>query len=170
MKAHCVDRFVENDRASIKVDTHIATDVKIKFNKPDIVVHDKLQNEIIIIEIGITSIDNLKTVEVEKTRKYELLAKELGLIYKCSTRIIPYVFTWDGLVTKCHGYYRKKLGVETHTEAYIQSLILKKTFESISGDFKRVGNGGYSAYKQHLEEASERIIRRISSMESRLKE
>ena len=59
---HKVEKFTENERASTKVDTPIMTDVKIQFNKPDIVVHDKIQNEIIIIEIGITSIDNLKTV------------------------------------------------------------------------------------------------------------
>ena len=141
LRGHKVEKFMENERASIKVDTPIMTDVKIQFNKPDIVVHDKVQNEIIIIEIGITSIDNLKTVEMEKTRKYDLLAKELGLIYKCTTRIIPYVFTWDGLVTKYHTGYKKMLGVEEHTEAYIQSLILKKTLKaslSISGDRRKL--------------------------------
>ena len=147
------------------------TDVKIQFNKPDILVHDKIQNEIIIIEIGITSIDNLKTVEMEKTRKYDLLAKELGLIYKCTTRIIPYVFTWDGLVTKYHTGYKKMLGVEEHTEAYIQSLILKKTFESISIDFRRSEETvEYSAYRQYLQDAGERILKRIDRTPSEVEE
>jgi hypothetical protein len=155
---------MENNRASIKVDTHIQTDIKIQFNKPDIIVHDKVKNEIVIIEIGITSADNLKTVEMEKTRKYELLAKELGLIYKCTTKIIPYVLTWDGLATKCHGSYKKLLGIEDRTEAYIQSLILKKTFESISIDFRRSEpNEGYSAYKRNLEEAAEKIWEKIGT-------
>jgi hypothetical protein len=168
LKVHRVDKYVENDRASIKTDTHILTDVRIQFNKPDIVVYDKMLNEIIIVEIGVTSIDNLKTVEMEKTRKYELLAKELGLIYKATTRIIPYVFTWDGLVTRCHKAYKKMLGVEDHTEAYIQSVILKKTFESISIDFRRSADTiDYSTYKTKLEEASERIVRNSESMSVR---
>ena len=171
LRVHKVEKFMENERASIKVDTPIMTDVKIQYNKPDIVVHDKVQNEIIIIEIGITSIDNLKTVEMEKTRKYDLLAKELGLIYKCTTRIIPYVFTWDGLVTKYHTGYKKMLGVEEHTEAYIQSLILKKTFESISIDFRRSEETvEYSAYRQYLQDAAERILKRIDRTPSEVEE
>ena len=43
------------------------TDVKIQYNKPDIVVHDKIQNEKIIIETGFSSKDNPKTVEIENT-------------------------------------------------------------------------------------------------------
>ncbi|KAL4721565.1 hypothetical protein ACJJTC_000393 [Scirpophaga incertulas] len=46
--------------------------------------------------------------------------------------MIPYVITWDGLVTKYHKKYRKKIGIQPKTEAYIQSLVLKKTLESIS--------------------------------------
>ncbi|TBU11344.1 reverse transcriptase, partial [Hamiltosporidium tvaerminnensis] len=37
-----------------------------------------------------------------KTLKYDLLAIKLGLIYQCSVEIIPYVMTWDGIVTKYH--------------------------------------------------------------------
>ena len=49
LRAHKVDKYMENDRTSIKVDTHILTDIKIQFNKPDIIVHDKVQNEIVIV-------------------------------------------------------------------------------------------------------------------------
>ena len=165
LRSHKVDKFLENSRASIKVDTIISTDIRIQYNKPDIVVHDKAKNEIIIIEIGITSKDNLKTVEMEKTRKYELLGKELALIYKCDVQIIPYVFTWDGIVTTYHKKYKKMLNVEDHTEAFIQSLILKKTFESISIDFRRSGSLGYTAYKRSLEEAVDKILSRIGNTE-----
>ncbi|MGL4348254.1 MAG: hypothetical protein ACRCSV_02175 [Chlamydiales bacterium] len=65
------------------------------------------------------------------------MANELGSIHKCKTRIIPYVLTWDGIVTKCHKRYRQAFGVEKFIEAYIQSLVLKKTYESILTDFKR---------------------------------
>jgi hypothetical protein len=45
----------------------------------DIVVHDKVKNEIIIVEVGITSQDQLQTVEAENMRKYDMLAKELQM-------------------------------------------------------------------------------------------
>ena len=45
--------------------------------------------------------------------------------------------TWDGLVTKYHKKHREEIGIESKTEAYIQSLVLKKTFESISFERRR---------------------------------
>ncbi|TBU07644.1 hypothetical protein CWI36_0247p0020 [Hamiltosporidium magnivora] len=68
----------------IRVDTRIKTDVKIRNNRPDIFILDKKKNKITHIEVGITSQDSLQIVETEKIRKYDLLANELGLIYKCS--------------------------------------------------------------------------------------
>ncbi|MCZ6913829.1 MAG: hypothetical protein O7C59_04685 [Rickettsia endosymbiont of Ixodes persulcatus] len=40
-------------------------------------------------------------------------------------------------MNKLHKRYRKELGVEKFIEAYIQSVILKRTFESISLDYRR---------------------------------
>ena len=45
--------------------------------------------------------------------------------------------TWEGLVTKYHKKYREEIGIQPKTEAYIQSLVLKKTLESISLDRRR---------------------------------
>ncbi|KAI4292739.1 hypothetical protein PAPHI01_2013, partial [Pancytospora philotis] len=45
------------------------------------------------------------TVETEKKYKYDVLANKLGQEYKCKTRIIPYVMTWDRVVTKHHKRY-----------------------------------------------------------------
>ena len=81
--------------------------------------------------------DLLTQVENEKSRKYDLIANELALIYKCKVKIIPYVMTWEGLVTKYHKKHRNEIGISTKTEAYIQSLVLKKTLESISFDRRR---------------------------------
>lgn len=38
-------------------------------------------------------------VESETARKYDVLANEQAALYKCKVRIIPYVMTWDGVVT-----------------------------------------------------------------------
>ncbi|TBU04116.1 hypothetical protein CWI37_0181p0010, partial [Hamiltosporidium tvaerminnensis] len=113
------------------------TDVKIRCNRPDIFILDKRQNRITLIEVGITSQDSFQIVETEKLRKYDLLANELGLIYKCSVEIIPYVMTWDGIVTKYHKTYVKRLQIPMNVEAYIQSIVLKKTVETISFDRRR---------------------------------
>jgi hypothetical protein len=63
-------------------------------------VFDRKRKLITIIEIGITSQNQLITVETEKKRKYDILANHLGQLHKMKTRIIPWVMTWDGIVTK----------------------------------------------------------------------
>ena len=47
------------------------------------------------------------------------------------------VMTWDWVVTNYHRRHMKELGITTSTEAYIQSRVLKMTFESISYDTRR---------------------------------
>ena len=59
----------------------------------NILVIDKKRKEAIIIEIGITSQDCLKTVETEKLHKYDSLAGEISMLHRCSARIVPYVVT-----------------------------------------------------------------------------
>ncbi|KAM0678685.1 hypothetical protein BDAP_000795 [Binucleata daphniae] len=54
------------------------------------------------------------------------------MMHKCEVEVIPYVLTWDGLATKYHITYRTRIGLDKNVEAYIQSLTLKKTLESIS--------------------------------------
>ncbi|KAF7682732.1 hypothetical protein TCON_2051, partial [Astathelohania contejeani] len=121
--------------AEIRVDTRIRTDILVKHNRPDIFIYDKRENMVILVEIGITSQDNLQQVEVEK--KYDLFANELGILYKVKTKIILYVLTWEGVVTKYHRSYLKELGITPQIKAYIQSTVLKKTLETISLEHRR---------------------------------
>ena len=65
LRTHSVQEVICNENLEIRVDTRIKT---------DIFVYDKKLREIILIEVGITSQDNLQTVEAENKRKYELLA------------------------------------------------------------------------------------------------
>jgi len=137
LRSHSVQEVVANENVEIRVDTRINTDIKIQHNRPDLFVHDKKRKEITLIEVGITNLDLLTQVENEKTRKYDLIANELALSYKCKVKIVPYVMTWEGLVTKYHKKHRDEIGITPKTEAYIQSLVLKKTFESISFERRR---------------------------------
>lgn len=93
---------VANEEAVIIVDTRIKTDLKLAHNKLFIVVHDKKRKVILIVEVGITSQDRLQTVESEKWHKYDVLAKKMAGDYKCSSKIMPFVMTWDGIVSKFH--------------------------------------------------------------------
>ena len=137
MRNHSVQEIVANENVEIRVDTRVRTAIKIDANRPDIFVHDKKRHEVILIEVGITSQDRLMTVETEKKRKYDLLANKLGSEMKCTTKIIPYVMTWDGIVTSYHKRYSREIGLADSVEAYIQTIVLKKTLESISFEHRR---------------------------------
>ncbi|KAF7678775.1 hypothetical protein TCON_2586 [Astathelohania contejeani] len=87
--------------------------------------------KIFLVEISITSQDNLRIVETEKMRKYDfILVNELGLLYKAKAKIISYVMTWDGVLTK----YQE---ITPKIEAYIQATVLKKTVKAISLKYRR---------------------------------
>ncbi|KAF7674361.1 hypothetical protein TCON_2732 [Astathelohania contejeani] len=68
LRSHSVQEIAENDLAEIRVDTRIRTDILVKHNRPDIFIYDKKENMVILVEIGITSQDNLQQVEVEKKK------------------------------------------------------------------------------------------------------
>ncbi|TBU12460.1 hypothetical protein CWI38_0748p0020 [Hamiltosporidium tvaerminnensis] len=165
IRSHSVQKILDNEYAEIRVDTRIKTDFKIRNNRPDIFVLDKRRNKITLIEVGITSQYSLQIVETEKLRKYDLLANELGLIYKCSVEIIPYVITWDGIVTKYHKTYLKRLQIPINVEAYIQSIVLKKTVETISFDRRRGLESGLNA-----DESWERLLMGEDGLKTEKKE
>ncbi|TBU05649.1 hypothetical protein CWI36_0604p0040 [Hamiltosporidium magnivora] len=71
-----VQEIIDKEYAEIRVDTRTKTDVKIRGNRPDIIILDKRQTKISLIEIRITSQDSLQIVETEKLKKYDLCANE----------------------------------------------------------------------------------------------
>jgi hypothetical protein len=72
------------------------------------------------IEGGITNLDILSQVENQKTKKYDLIANEIALTYKCNVKIIPYVMTLDCFVIKFYKKDRNETGITSKTESYIQ--------------------------------------------------
>ena len=137
LRGHSVKEIVSNEYVEIRVDTRVKTDIKFQNNRPDIFVFDKKKKEITLIEIGVTNQDLLQTIETEKIRKYDILANELSNMYKCKTKIIPFVITWDGLVTVYHKKHIKELEITDNVKAYIQTIVLKKTLESIYFEHRR---------------------------------
>ena len=74
LRSHSVQEVVANENVEIRADTRIETDIKIQHNRPDLFVYDKKRKEIVLIEVGITSLDLL--TQVRKTRKYDLIAMQ----------------------------------------------------------------------------------------------
>ena len=155
IRSHSVQSYAANDHAVIWVDTIVKTNVKVQNNRPDMVVFDRRRKEILIVEVGITSQEQLQTVEAEKARKYDLLAGELTNMHGWPVRIIPYVMTWEGVVTNYHRRFLKQLNVPTNVQAYIQYRVLKKTLESVSFDRRR------GIEERVLEEEADAMLERM---------
>ncbi|XP_029657501.1 uncharacterized protein LOC115231669 [Octopus sinensis] len=136
LKTHSIQSVITNDLAELRVDTTISTESKIQYNKPDIFLYDKKLNHIWLIEIGVTCVDNLKAVEVEKLHKYDILASELEIIYKAKIKILPIVITWDAISSKYFKIYMDLIGIKDSVLAYIQTIALKKTLEGMFVEYK----------------------------------
>ena len=137
LKTYKVEKVISNEKVKIKSDTPILTECHLDHNKPDIMIHDTKAKEIILIEVGITNKSLLIQTEVTKSRKYEMLANELKCLYPgTSVNIIPVVLTWDGIVTKFFRRYMEEIGLNKNIQAYLQTVTLKRTLESILIDCK----------------------------------
>ena len=107
LKNHQITKVIENAQAKIITDMNILVNKNIRENKLDIVIFDKINKKIKIIEVGITNKDRLQKTESLKKQKYVHLGNELSQTYKMQVEIIPFVMTWDGIVTKFNEKYRK---------------------------------------------------------------
>jgi hypothetical protein len=82
-------------------DRPIITDHTVAYNRPDIVVVDKMKATARIIDIAVPLTYNIKATEAEKIRKYEDLAIEIKNIWKLSkVTIHPIVMSVEGVMSK----------------------------------------------------------------------
>ena len=65
IKNHSLHECISNKRVKIRVDTRIPTNNKVKYNKPDVFILDKIKKGISIVKIEKTSFDNLRAVETK---------------------------------------------------------------------------------------------------------
>jgi len=52
LKNYKVENVLSNEQVTIKSDVPIHTELRIKENKPDLMIHDKKNKEITLIEVG----------------------------------------------------------------------------------------------------------------------
>ena len=94
-----------------------------------------------ILEIGITCGRLLAQVETTKGRKYEPLAGEMRAMFPgVVVNMIPIVLSWDGRVTHYFMRHAKSLGMGKDLVAYLQTVALKKTRDTIMLDLAESPN------------------------------
>ncbi|GBE59174.1 reverse transcriptase domain containing protein, putative [Babesia ovata] len=129
-----INQHISGKHGWITFDKVIPTDGPLEHNRPDIIVANRKTNTILVIEIGITNQDTLVARELEKKFKYEALKKALRhRMFNKDTVIdvVPYVMTWDALVTRHHAEHRRRIGISDGMEAQIQRIVLQDTLEIV---------------------------------------
>ena len=119
--------FIENERTKLlyKVSHHNMAGEK---SKPDIVLHNKLEGCIQLIEVGITCPKNLVQREYQKKCKYFRLATDIYNETGIKTQTVPVVMTWSGLVTKHFKQYIRTLGLVGTIPLMLKS-VFKQSFD-----------------------------------------
>ena len=103
---------LENDRARLYWDRSVITDRAVPENKPDIVVMDRAQSRVFLVDVTVPYDENLVKAESDKKLKYLNLAHEVTEMWRVgSTEIIPVVISTNGLVPTSLRGHLKKLGL-----------------------------------------------------------
>lgn len=120
---------LENDRAKLYWDRSVITDRTILANKPDIVLMDRAQSRVFLVDITIPHDENLVKAETEKRRKYLDLAHEVTDMWGvASTEIIPVVLSVNGLIPKTLKTNLRQLGFRgSSLPARMQKAVLLDT-------------------------------------------
>ena len=102
---HVQRKVEENEEAIILWDFNIQTDREIHHRRPDIVEQRRKKRETIIVDIAVPGDCNVVQKETEKLEKYQDLAREIGNLWKTSTKVVPEAVGALGSVSKqlkCH--------------------------------------------------------------------
>ena len=88
---HHPEAVTETEEVKILWDFEIRTDRVIPARRPDIVVLDKEERKLTIIDVAVPSDANIKDKETEKITKYQDLKIELQRMWNIKARVVPVV-------------------------------------------------------------------------------
>ena len=104
---------MKSSEVKVLWDFNIYTDHVLAARRPDIVVMDKHQKAVQIVDIAVPSDCNVTIKESEKIEKYKDLSVELSSLWKMKCEIIPIAVGGLGCVS-------------TRLEVYLQKLVINR--------------------------------------------
>ena len=113
--------MVKNERCKILWDMNIQCDHVIAARRPDIVVVDKENNEVIIVDIVSPWDHRVFEKEGKKIEKNQDLKREIGKLWDGQQKVVPVVVGALGAVSKRLDTWLDKLGIT------IRAGLLQKT-------------------------------------------
>ena len=107
--AHKPCDVIMSKKVEIVYDQVITTDRPVGANRPDILVRDKVNKQVYIVDVSCPCDVNVVSKEAEKISKYSVLKKELMKMWGGQCTIIPVVVGGLGAVSKNAEKYVKSL-------------------------------------------------------------
>jgi len=108
-------------------DMNIQMDHVIEHRRPDIVVVDKDNKRVLLIDTAVPADARVEEKEQEKMDRYQDLARELKRLWKVETKVIPIVVGALGTVTKGLEKNLKKAGSNVTVELLQKAALLRKS-------------------------------------------
>ena len=131
----------ENDDVKILWDFNIYTDKKISARRPDIVVIDKKNKRVQIIDISVPADHRIQEKENEKVNKYQDLRIEIERLWEMKTTTVPVVIGSLGAIPAQLKEQLKRLGIKCCNIANIQKSVLLGTAHIIRKVLQLSGSG-----------------------------
>ena len=99
-------------------DFKIHTENKIEYNKPDIVILDKIERKFLIVDVACALDIGVKGKEKEKIENYQYLKRELKRIWKLSgVTVVPVIIGTLGTVSRDTEKWLAEIGVTCRLES-----------------------------------------------------
>ena len=122
---HQPDGVVEKARCEILWDMNIQCDHVIKARRPDVVVIDKENNKVIIVDIASPWDHRVYEKEGEMIEKYQDLKREIGKLWDIRQQeVVPVVVGALGAVSKRLDTWLDKWGVTIRTGLLQKTVLL----------------------------------------------
>ena len=127
---HKVETVLENETYKILWDFNIYTDQAIHHRCPDIVLIDKVDNRVKIIDIAVPWDANIESKYREKVDHYKDLAIELLRLWQKQVTIIPIIVGSLGCVKSNLDKALKDLSIEIECRSYTlqKTAVLASTY------------------------------------------
>ena len=113
-----------DNRIEILWDMVLTTDRAVGANRPDLVVPDKINKKVYIIDISCPSDVNVNTKENEKISKYSGLWVELGKMWSSDCIVVPIVVGGLGAVSRNFTKYLGMVPAQLNAEMCVKITLL----------------------------------------------
>ncbi|TWW66946.1 hypothetical protein D4764_20G0009780 [Takifugu flavidus] len=117
-------KVLENKQAKILWDFQIQTDKMVVANQPDIVVVDKHQKRVVVIDVAIPSDSNFRKKEHERLEKDQGLKEEIERMWGVKATVVPIVIGTLGAVIPKLSRWLQQIPGTTSVIAVQKSTVL----------------------------------------------